>query len=487
MKTPLPRRIFFWTLAVTYFITTASVLFFVFGYKHDSTSGIFIHTGSISIKSNPQKDITILINEKKPRSRLINFINNSYYIRGLWPRKYDVTVLKEGFKPWQKEVSVHSGISTEFWNITLVKNFFERVRYDIDDIDHFFPAPKENLFAMTRQLGQTLSVHVFDTKKDAVSNAFLFPHTTFTFDERENIEWAPNSENLIIPIVDTKSQKKDYAIAYTKENSHYLLSDFISLPLIHNVRWDPKDRNTVFLMSNTSLFRADLDLKNETVLLVPVAHEIFAYDFADDGIYLLKKDHRVLYDNDIRSTEFQQIAQFEIDKEPSTVRLIAYDKNRILIIDDTNNDLYIYNKADRNIYTEKIGFNIIGAHFSDDGKKLIYYSPFEIFAYFTRDWDAQPVRKENDFYSIIRFSQLIDNVHFSKDYEHVIYTVGNDIKITELDYRSNRITETVTTLNEQDNTIINKHKKNYLYFIDSTDNRNRQLHSIEFPEKQTLF
>ena len=89
--------------------------------------------------------------------------------------------------------------------------------------------------------------------------------------------------------------------------------------------------------------------------------------------------------------------------------------------------------------------------------------------------------------SIIRFSQKLDNVHFAKDYEHVIYTIDNDIKITELDYRGSRITGTIISLNEKETTVINKHKMNRLFFIDSTDNSKRQLQSIVFPEKETLF
>ena len=486
MKTPLPRRIFFWTLAVSYFFTTAIVLFFVFGYKHDFASNIFIHTGSITIAPNPQKDITIMIDGKKPRSKLINFINDSYYVSNLRPRTHAVTVSKDGFKPWKKDVSVHSGVSTEFWNITLVKNNYETTSYEIDHIDQFFPAPEENIFASTRQLGKTLSVQVFDAEKDQITNTFLFVDKKFTTDNRENIEWAPNSKEFIIPIENT-IEKQDYAIVYTENDQTLLLSDYATLPLVHSVRWDPKDDDILYLLSNTSLFRAQIDLELNELFFTSIANDVLAYDFTDDGIYLLTEDHRVLYDYDVHGTDFKELTAFDIPENSTDTRLIAYDNHRFLVIDDDERNLYLYNKGDKSIYTKKFGPNITGAHFSDDGKKLLFFSPFEIFTYFTRDWDAQPVRSEDEMFSIIRFSQLLNNVHFSKDYEHIIYTVGNEIKMTELDYRGNRITETITTISEEKNTLINKHKKNYLFFIDSKNDRVRQLQSIEIPEKETLF
>lgn len=488
MKTPISRRFFFWILALSYFATTSIVLFFVFGYRPDLAQKIFIYTGSITVKANP-KTISIAIDGKPPKSKLFNVINDQYYINGLRPHTYNLTVSSDGFKPWKKDVSVHSGISTEFWNVVLLRSDYERTFYTAQNIDQFFPAPEENIFALTRQLGKTHTVAVFDIERDETTNTFLFTKKQFTQNEYENIEWAPNSRELIVPLENFDSHTKDYAIAYTRTNNSYLLSDYIKLPNVHTVRWDPKDRNVIYLLSNKSLFRAELDFENtgNEIILSPIANNVLAYDFTDDGIYLFTTSHEVLYDYDVHGMNFKSLATFDLPKTSSNVRLIAYDNHRLLAIDDTERMLHLYNKGDRNIYTKTLGTNVVGAHFSDDGKKLVFYSPFEIFVYHARDWDAQPIRKEDDMHSIIRFSQLIDNVHFAKDYEHIIYTLGNELKMTELDYRGNRITDTIITLDEAKNTIINKHKMDHIFFIDSTDTTKRTLQSIEFPERETLF
>ncbi|HIP49966.1 MAG TPA: hypothetical protein EYG99_00780 [Candidatus Pacebacteria bacterium] len=489
MKTPITRRLFFWTLFVSYFCITGTVLFFVFGYEHDFGQKIFVHTGSLTIKTNP-KSISIKIDDKEPKSRLVNVINDSYFIMGLRPKKHTLSIFSNEFKPWRKEISIHSGISTEFWNILLLRKNYERTHFTLDNIDHFFPAPDENMFASTHQLGKTLVVHVFNTKEDRSTNTFIFPQATFTKNEYENIEWSPDNNQLLTPIIHTDAdgkERKDYIVSYLASNESYQLSNFIDETNLKSVRWDPEEKNAIYFIAQNTLFYTKLTFADDVLEPAIIAKNVINYDFADDGIYIFNTQKELLYNHDKKATDFEVLTIFDTTIKSNDYRLIAYDNHRSVLIDDMERVLHIYNEGDDGVYTKKISKNIVGAHFSDDGKKLIFYSPFEIFLYFTRKWDTQPVRTEDKMQSIIRFSQKLDNVHFAKNYEHVIYTIGNDIKITELDYRGSRITDTIISLNEKETTVINKHKMNRLFFIDSTDNSKRQLQSIVFPEKETLF
>ena len=487
MKTPISRRIFFWTLFISYFLTTGIVLFFVFGYRHDARQKIFIHTGSLTLKTNP-KDISIKLNDKEPSSRLINIINDSYLITGLRPGEYKLSILADNFKTWNKNINIHSGVSTELWNIILLRKNYERTMFNITNIDKFFPAPAENIFATTQQLGKTLLIHAFDTKKNESINSFIFPQTAFTTNQYENIEWSPESKEMIIPILYTdKNNMPDYAIAYTKTNKQFLLSDFISKENIHSVRWDPETKNTIYFLSDYNLIRTQLTFEDAQLTPNTLINDVIAYDFADDGIYILNTKGEIWYGgNKKEAKDLELLSTFNIDLTHTNYRLIAYDNHRVMTINDNNGDLFLYNHGEKNTYNKKLGTKIIGAHFSDDGKKLLFYSPFEIFIYFTRDWNGQPIRVENQMQSIIRFSQELKNVHFAKDYEHIIYTTGDELKITELDYRGSRHTDTITTL-PKNTTVIDKHKMNKLFFIDTKDEITRGLMSIEFPEKETLF
>lgn len=487
MKTPLPRRLFFWTLVVSYICMTTLVLLYVFGYHRDFAAKIFVYTGSISIKTNPS-NTTILIDGHSPRSRLINIINNTYHIRNLRARKYTVTVTADGYKPWYKEAIVHSGVATEFWNVILVRDAYERTYYNLDHVDTFFPAPKEHLFAATRQVNNLHTVRIFNVDTDTTTHTFLFSDMRFTSDPRANIEWSPDSRAIAIPLEKTADGTSDYAVAFMENNTTHLLSQILPHPTIRAVRWDPKEKNSLYYIADTTLYRTALNTAQQPAITAPttVATDVLAYDFTDDGIYILTTTHTLLHDRDVRGTNTKELTTFDLPPTARDVRLDAYDNTRIIVLNDTDHELFLYNRGAYNIYKKKLSHNIVGAHFSDDGKKLLYYSPFEIFIYYTRDWDAQPQPKEDTVQPIIRYSQVLDNINFSKDYAHVLYTVGTDLKITELDNRAGTTTETILTTHTAQTKMINRHKQNLLYIIDRDDDMPRRLQSIVFPEKQFL-
>jgi len=48
------HKLVFWAFLVLFLATSASILFFTFGYRFSFDRGIFIYTGSVTIKSNPR-------------------------------------------------------------------------------------------------------------------------------------------------------------------------------------------------------------------------------------------------------------------------------------------------------------------------------------------------------------------------------------------------------------------------------------------------
>jgi hypothetical protein len=538
MKTPASRRIFFWTLFCSYFIITTSVILLAFGYRFDVVKNIFIHSGSITLKSNPQK-IEVEINGKKPKARYLNIINNSYQINGLRPGEYNLNIKADEFKDWNKTISVHSGLSTEFWNVILLRKNYERTEFNTPKIENFYPAPKEFLFAYTTQQDNDLIVKIINTNKNKILNELILKNVKFTNNSYKNIEWSPNSSGLIIPVIKQadnsiskttsshlQNEQIDYVIFDLKTDQHFYLSEMIDLtisspkttkpkikntssenkinqdeqnktmftkPKIISARWHPENKNSIYFQIDNQLNLAEFNLKTQKLKnQINIFNDLKAYDFADDGIYLLNSQDELLYDNNLEATDLKIITKFTTDNnDDENYRLISYDKNRIILINNKTGNLYLYNKGERDIYSPKLATNIINAHFSNDGKKLIYHSPFEMSIYFTRDWETQPIRFENETQSITRFSQEISNVHFDKNYEHIIFSVDNEIKIIELDTRWKNDIQTVLTLNTNQTKLISDHRNDLLFFIDEVTNENDEketkLFSIEFPEKEGLF
>ena len=163
-------------------------------------------------------------------------------------------------------------------------------------------------------------------------------------------------------------------------------------------------------------------------------------------------------------------------------RLIIYDEKRIVLINNETRKLYIYNTGDKDNYFRFLSQEAEGIQFSNDGKKLLYWTKWEIFVYFTRDWDVQPIRSENELRNITRFSEELKNVQWSKDYEHIIFTTGEEIKIIEADYRDRCNLLNIIKLNSTASYVIADFSQSKLYFTDTRDG-NSYLYFIDFPEK----
>ena len=67
--------------------TTPVVIFYARGYRFSFERGIFIYSGSITIKPNPQK-VGVFLDGKQVSSKKLNPINNSYHIDGIRPGEY---------------------------------------------------------------------------------------------------------------------------------------------------------------------------------------------------------------------------------------------------------------------------------------------------------------------------------------------------------------------------------------------------------------
>lgn len=524
MKTPFLRRLFFYTLACSCIIITTTVMLSVFGYRFDFVRTIWLHHGSLTVKSNPQ-DVQIKVNGKTPKSWRLKIINDSYQINGLPYGNHDVEIIATGFKSWTKSVSIHSGISTELWNVLLVRENYERTSFNVQNIDNFFPAPEEFIFAYTSQKNGNLEISIIDTENNEIQNQLILTNAKFTDDEYENIEWSPASSSIIIPVIrqvtnthdeslsveESFKEFKDYVVFNLKTDSYFYLSEKMLVEenaenLMENensknvdtkklkkaisaVRWHPKDKESVYFLSDEKLYLTSFDLKNSIILEhEEIYPETLAYDFADDGIYIFNKNNQLLYDNNFKATKLKEIIEFKISENKNTqYRLISYDRNRIVLLNNQTGDCYLYNKGEEDIYSVKLGTGIIGVHFSNDGKKLVYYSNSEIFVYFTRVWDDQPNREENETKLITRSSKKISNVHFSKDYEHVIFSSVNEIKIIEMDTRGRSNPQTIISLNVAETKIISDHRNDVLFFIDKNTSKVNSLFQINFPEESPLF
>jgi len=485
------RPFLFWLFVLLFFSITSGVLFYTFGYRFNFERGIFVYTGSISIKSTPETVNIYVDNELIPQKKL-GLLNKSIHIGGLAPGEHFIKVTLPGYSTWSKKTTIQSGLSTEFWNVLLVKenNTPEAISGTVG-AEKVFQAQEKWLLAVAKKSGTTFSVDVLDTNAKTDTPIFLLSDVSLPGDGEENIEWSPDGKKLLIPLDQNEIRSYSVVDIATKEVlSLNELTKTKEIGSIKNPRWDPANRNFLLYLKNNVLYRIDTGSIDATPLFVK--ENIRDYNFSGENIYYLSNDNGIIYrvPGNSPDTKPTQITTFSINLIPdSSYSLILYDDARLTLREQKTGKLWVYNKVtDANAILRVIAEkDIKGVQFSDDGKKLLFFTDNKISVYFVRDWEAQPLRTNDTVVQIARFSNTIKNIVWAEDYEHVFFSLGNTAKMVELDNRGERNITDLATFSSPILQILPRFDENYIYFTTSSDETTDAVSRVQPYQKTNIF
>ncbi len=481
------RSIFFWTLTLLFFVIAPALVLYARGYRIDFQKDVFVHSGTIALKTNPQ-DVQISLNgrlEEATASRM----NNSLNVSGLIPREYRLTISASGFNDWNKKTEVHSGLASEFWNILLTRKEYAKTTYATSSVEKFFISPEDKFIALENLQDGVTTVDILNIKNNELTQTYSFSDwQLIPAARKENIEWSPKEDHLLIPL-EKKSPLENTAIIFSyfvanpADGTSFNLNEFLEKEDLKNTRWHPKDKDYLFFLEGTNLFRASITDKNDLIL---VDQDVSSFDLADNGVYYSQLPNELVFRKNLDGKSGKIQITFTSPKENQVLneKLIVYDETRIAFLDKDKN-LFLFNQGQYKEYLQKIGSSVEGIQFSDDGKKLLFWSTNEISVHFLRDWNVQPLRVENETKEITRYAEKVNNVQWFKDYEHVIFAIGPFIKIIELDNRDYRICNDLLTTETNTSKIVYNHYLEKMFFSDQAENNN-SFFSIDIPEKTTF-
>jgi len=154
-------------------------------------------------------------------------------------------------------------------------------------------------------------------------------------------------------------------------------------------------------------------------------------------------------------------------KELENYRIILSTNHYVAIIHNASPNkpegeqkgaLYLLNDDDNFV---KLAEDVVSAQFSSDNKKLLWQTDNEIWAYWIEDDYTQPYKKIGDKNLITRFNEKIkQTIWYDGDNQHIIFTIGDTMKIIEIDDRNQKNIFDITTI--QNPQILSKNKTLYI-------------------------
>lgn len=513
--TTTQRRLYLLVFIILFFITAPIIVLFAKGYRFDAVNNIFVYSGSFTIKSVP-RDIDIYIDDKKQSKNALSVINGSYTLNGIKPGKHVISCEKEGYTSWSKTVNVHSGISTEFWNVLLFPTTgVEEKAFAVENATQYFLSPRTNeeIVVFSEEDDKRI-VSLLNTGDDSITT--IYETSDFTFlpqTEKENVEWSSDNKRILIPFMSAEGEKTFVIAKVDNEN----LEDIIILnnlfkteeeleaekqSLISETSEEPINKEvalensttpaktatvttvTTTITKETSIIAEDATIEEETKetevevkeLSEDIAFEQVRWMFnKNDELVILTKNHELIYintekpeerilldtkvggfdfagnriyyyhltdntiweikDNNIE-TKKQIASILTITDEDAFVKMVTYDQYRIAITTPEKKlFLFNYEKEEGEISIKELSGDIQDIQFSNDGKKLLYWSNNEIWYIMLRDWDVQPIREKGEKFLITRSSAPIKNVQWIEDYENIFFSIGDTIKSSGIDTR----------------------------------------------------
>lgn len=607
--TRIQRRLYMLSFVATFCLVAPVLVFLAKGYSFDRIGGVFVHNGAITIKSNPKK-VDIYLDGKKVSNKMLNIINNYYVVNGVRFGKHTIECKKNGYTSWKKDVEVHSGVSTEFWNILLFpKKNTDLKTYSLNGIKRFYLSPRrDDELVLYREktiqekvlLGEDTSSKIKLANTDNANDIKLTPKTT-TIDKieksisllttndnqerkiysttadnlilipekNENVEWSSNHKKILVPITNKhphasdngantlKSHEsvitpsdnlpvKDYIIIDIKNKElpsvtlldimakvdlltllknndikktvvnddisldkhssgeslareHIEKEQVVFLPKIHQARWMFDSAHKIIVLTeNHELLLVDIVEPDQVKLL---AKDVNGFDLAGDHVYYSNLKTNTLWDIKPNRPEYsKKIYTTNLKDAPeSFLKIFAYDELRIALI-TSSKTLYILNKIkpEDTAMSQIVEHNILNIQFSDDGKKMLYWTDKSFWVYMLREWDKQPQRKKGEKILVASSLEKIKNIQWMETYENIFFTTNDSIKSAELDNRSKINISKVADINsipERYNYLYDK-ETSIVYFLDHVNKNNTstlekintfKLKSIKLLEHTGLF
>jgi len=449
-------------------IVAPSIIMYSLGYRFDKDNEVFVHSGSVVLKTTPAS-VQLSLDGQETSQKNIDFINRSLNVNGLAPKTYEVKISAPGFYPWKKQCEVHSGVATEFWNVLLVpekideKTVFEgsllkyafspdkkKIAYFLNRDDHvslFVRDQDKETFVYSEPLNQRFAPSPGELKWSQDGQWLLFSlrknnqeEILITYADTNYTEVLPlgeawkkslretvgDKQNVSNKKGQTAGSEKAIIYAWDSQNNIYFILDgaLYSQPAASALDWwrntagenkeGNKNDNAVPNPQNINSSKKNSQQQqqeklisfNETDSPFKIKENVNGFTFCGDYLCSINVAERKLEVFDQRGDSQTSISFPESYQMTEKYRVFAYSEKQAALLDDKEN-LFLWDKAQ----DEKEG---------KEGLRFIFPGVQEV--YFSNDGKKLLFTTKNEVY-----------VYFTRDWEVQPKHTAGDLEIVYRD------------------------------------------------------
>lgn len=449
------RRLLYITFILIFFIITPAILFYAAGYNFNIKNGSIERTGILIIKTNPRDAIVDL-----GKAKTFNWLYNFFYtnqilttplkLRNLLPDKYELTITKNGYFDYRKQIELLPGHTIVLDDILLLKQSTPKVIVDADVLKTKISPDKEKLAVVTDK--SIIIVYLSNARTVTISfEESVLNNANF------DILWS-NSNNKIMlttpewPIYNINSLQKDMELkSYMPKNPEM-------------VRWNDTGDDTIFTLKNNILRQINLSQLSTQDFIVSMSDKsnmIKDFMVRDDMFYSIENntDNSMLniYNNNydvVQNIILPRANNYEFTNINDDLIYIKDNKRSVVYIIDPWSLVPIRDT----IYNAK-ELKVL------NNNDIIYWNDFEIWRY---NFDNKNKRL------LTRISKKIDKVAVNANY--IIYNTYDGIQSFERDDYNYYNMTNILDWNDTNKLLLNK-EENLMYFISWLDHK-RVLYSM---------
>ncbi len=394
--------------ALIFLVAAPAIVFYSLGYRFNFSNGQIITTGGIYVKALPTGvDIAI---DNQPSDRTTYFYP-SVFVQNLNPGQHQVSISRDGYYAYQKNLEVKEKEVSKLENVTL---FQQDMGFAVlgQDITHFSAAPNNTTLLVGLSAETGLAV--------ATINAQTEERKTYTLPLKTgkiaSVIWSADSTRALVNIATNY-----YLIDTTSEELEAVAVPFLARAT--QVFFNPQKNQEFFYVKDKNIFSTEADL--------PVAKNILSYHPEPGTANLIWLDaHGSL---NITNTTTPQtspyIAKTLVLEKSATYSVIILggktyikENNKLMLVDTDKNTLVT-------VYPSVKGMKI-----SPNGQKTLYYNDKEIVL--TPEHASLPVATtQTPITTLVPFfSGTVNDVWWIND-DYVAVASGNNVVISEIDAR----------------------------------------------------